>query len=148
MKRSLDNQINTFLIDISWIKWLFFLLRSSSAQLDRWQASKQWPSIDQRPIEQTAYLREVKDNGYKSVFTNSWLVHQRNRPWIKGWGKNPQKSELVYSWQCLLFGATEPWPHGLWETLACIHVSQPNGTSWVTCWQGSRLKHTKIGMRV
>ena len=28
-------------------------------------------------------LTEIKDNGYKSVFTNSWLVRQRNRSWIK-----------------------------------------------------------------
>ena len=33
-------------------------------------------------------------NGYKSVFTNIWLVRQRDRSWIKGLGKNPQKSEL------------------------------------------------------
>ena len=31
------------------------------------------------------------DNGYKSVFTNSWLVCQRHMSWIKGVGKNPQK---------------------------------------------------------
>ena len=68
----------------------------SSAQLDRWQAPTQRPIIDQRPVEQTAYRREIKDNGYKSIFTNSWLVCQRNRSWIKGSGKNPQKSELVH----------------------------------------------------
>ena len=125
MKRSPDNQINAFLIDISRIKWLVFCYgRLSSAQLDRWKAPKQRPSIDQRPVKQTAYLTKIKDNGYKSVFTNSWLVRQRNRSWIKGLGKNPQKSELVYRWQCLLSGATEPWPHGLRETLACIHVIQ------------------------
>ena len=39
-------------------------------------------------------------------------------------------------------------PHRLRETLACIHVSPHNGTPRVTCWQGSRQKHTKIGMRV
>ena len=68
----------------------------SSAQLDRWQAPKQWPIIDPHPVEQTAYWTDVKDNGYKSVFTNSWLVRQRNRSWIKGLGKNPQKSELIH----------------------------------------------------
>ena len=40
------------------------------------------PERDQRP----------HDNGYKSVFTISWLVCQRNRSWIKGLGKNPQKA--------------------------------------------------------
>ena len=32
----------------------------------------------------TAYRRDIKDNGHKSVFTNSWLVRQRNRSWRKG----------------------------------------------------------------
>ena len=80
----------------------------ATAQSDRWQAPTQWPIIDQHPVEQTAYRREIKDYGYKSIFTNSWLVRQRNRSWIKGLGKNPQKSELVHHWQCLLSGATEP----------------------------------------
>ena len=83
--------------------------RLPSTQLDHWHAPKQRPSIDQRPVEQTAYLTEIKDNGYKSVFTNSWLVRQRSRSCIKGLGKHPQKSELVHCWQCLLSGATEPW---------------------------------------
>ena len=62
MKRSSpDNQINVSFIDISIIKWLVFLLRSSSAQLDRWQAPKQRPIIDQCPVEQTAFQREIKD---------------------------------------------------------------------------------------
>ena len=39
------------------------------------------PERDERP----------RDNGYKSVFTNSWLVRQRHRSWIKGLGTNPQK---------------------------------------------------------
>ena len=102
--------------------------RLSSAQLDRWQAPTQQPSINHRPVDQMAYRREIKDNGYTSVFTNSWLVRQRNRSWIKGLGKNPPKSELVHCWQCLFSGATEPWPHGLRETLACIHVSPHNDT--------------------
>ena len=57
----------------------FYCGRLSSAQLDRWQAPKQRPIIDQRLVEQTAYRRDIKDNGYKSVFINSWLVRQRNR---------------------------------------------------------------------
>ena len=47
MKRSPDNQINAFLIDILRINWLFFFYgRHSSAQLGRWQALKQRPSIE------------------------------------------------------------------------------------------------------
>ena len=54
MKRSPDNQINTFLIDISRIKSLVFCYgRLSSTQLDRLQAPKQQPSIDQRLVKQT-----------------------------------------------------------------------------------------------
>ena len=34
--------------------------RVSSAQLDRWQALTQRPIIDHRPVEQTAYLTEIK----------------------------------------------------------------------------------------
>ena len=108
--------------------------RLSSAQLDHWQVLKQWPIIDPHPVEQTAYRRDIKDNGYKSVFTNSWLVRQRNRSWIKGLGKNPQKSELIHWRQCLLSGATEPCPLGLRETLAYIqvilHMSRPRHHVW------------------
>ena len=131
-----------FLIDIYGIKWLFFFYygRLSSAQSDRWQALTQRPIIDQHPVKQTAYWREIKDNGYKCVFTNSWLVRQRNRSWIKGLGKNPQKSELVHCWQFLLSGATEPWPHGLRETIACIQVKRHDGTAW----QGSHQSTHKL----
>ena len=113
MKRSPDNQINASFIDISRIK-CFYCDRLSSAQLDRCQAPKHRPIIDQRPVEQTAYWRDIKDNGYKSVFTNSWLVRQKNRSWIKELGKNPQnsqKGELIHWRQCLLSRATEPCPH-------------------------------------
>ena len=98
MKRSPDNQINASFIDISRTKWLVFFYcgRLSSAQLARWQAPKQRPIIDPHPVVQMAYRTDVKDNGYKSAFTNSWLVRQRNRLWIKGLGKNPQKSELIH----------------------------------------------------
>ena len=69
MKRSPDNQINASFIDILRIKWLVFFYcgRLSSAQLVPLQAPKQLPIIDRHPVEQTAYRRDVKDNGYKSV---------------------------------------------------------------------------------
>ena len=105
----------------------------SSAQLDHWQAPKQRPIINRHPVKQIAYRRYIKDNGYKSVFTNSWLVRQRNRSWIKGLAKNPQKSELIHWRQCLLSGATEPCPLGLRETqcnttygMLITHGSRPN----------------------
>ena len=89
MKRSPDNQINTSFIDISRIKWLVFLLASSKATAYYRPAPGRTDGIlerDQRPC----------DNGYKSVFTNFWLVRQRHR----------HKSELVHCLQCLLSGAT------------------------------------------
>ena len=78
MKRSPDNQINASFIDISRIKWLVLLLWSSFFRTTRPLASSEAttyyrpapgrtdgiPERDQRP----------RDNGYKSVFTNSWLV--------------------------------------------------------------------------
>ena len=88
MKRRSDNQINTSFIDILRIKWQVFFIAVIFLphQLDRWQAPKQWLIIDQRPVEQRAFQRDQRprDNGYKSIFTNSWLVHQRHRSWIKG----------------------------------------------------------------
>ena len=47
---------------------------------------------------------------YKSVFTNLCLELQQNRSWIKGLGKNPQKSELIHWRQCLLSGAPKRVP--------------------------------------
>ena len=38
----------------------FYYSRLSSAQVDRWQAPTQRPITDQRPVEQTAYQREIK----------------------------------------------------------------------------------------
>ena len=121
MKQCPDNQTNASFIDISRNKWLFFFIAVVFLphNKNRWQAPKHRPLINPHPVEQI-YQRDIKDNGYKSVFTNSWLVHQRNRSWINGLGKNPQKSELIHWRQCLLSGATEPCP--LRETLACIHV--------------------------
>ena len=89
MKQSPDNQINASFIDISRIKWLVLLLRSSFFSTTRPLASS----------EATAYYRPAPGRtdgiperyGYKSVLTNSWLVRQRHSSWIKGLGKNPQK---------------------------------------------------------
>ena len=118
----------------------FFLLRSSFFRITRPLASSEAtayyrpapgrtdgiPERDQRPC----------DNEYKSVFTNSWLVRQRHRSWIKGLGKNHKKSELVHCLQCLLSGATQPWPQGLRETMVCIHVNRFPGKThknWNAC---------------
>ena len=66
----------------------------------------QWPVIDQRLVEQTAYRREIKDNGYKSVFTNSWLVCQRNRSWMdKGIRqKSTKRVNSFIAWSAFCLG--------------------------------------------
>ena len=147
MKRSPDNQINASFIDISRIKWLAFLLRSSFFRTTRPLASSEAtayyrpapgrtdgiPERDQRP----------RDNGYKSVFTNSWLVRQRHRSWIKGLGKNPQ-NEWTRSLLAVPFvRATQPWPQVLRETMACIHVNRHNGTPRMACLQVFRQNKRK-----
>ena len=81
------------------------------------------PRRDQRP----------RDNGYKSVFTNSWLVCQRNRSWMKGLDKNRQKE-----WTRSLFAV--PFVRGHWTVTAwtprndCVYTSQ---APRVACWQVS-----------
>ena len=80
---------------------------------------------------------------YKSVFTNLCLELQQNRSWIKGLGKNPQKSELIHWRQCLLSGGTEACSLGLRETPACIHVIQRLSQPWVACWHGFRQNSQK-----
>ena len=80
---------------------------------------------------------------YKSVFTNLCLELQQNRSWIKGLGKNPQKSELIHWRQCLLSGGTEVCSLGLRETPACIHVIQRLSQPRVACWHGFRQNSKK-----
>ena len=80
---------------------------------------------------------------YKSVFTNLCLELQQNRSWIKGLGKNPQKSELIHWWQCLFSGGTEACSLGLRETPACIHVIQRLSQPRVACWHGFRQNSQK-----
>ena len=108
--------------------------RLSYAQREPLQTPKA-PIIDPHLVEQTTYRRDIKDNGYKSVFTNSRRVHGRNRSSIKGLGKNTQnsqKSELIHWRQCFCPGATEPCPLALKETLERIRVILHNVKP---CWQ-------------
>ena len=99
MIRCPDNQINASFIDIS------------SAQLVPLQAPKHQPN-------RRSSGEASKTMDYKSVFTNLCLELQQNRSWIKGLGKNPQKSELIHWRQCLLSGGTEACSLGLRETPA------------------------------
>ena len=146
MKRSLDKQINGSFIDISRIKWLVFLLRSSFFRTTRPLASSEAtayyrpapgrtdgiPERDQRP----------HDNGYKSVFTNSWLVHQRHRSWIKGLGKKPQKK-----WTRSLLAVPFVTPGTPRNDCMCTRQS-PRVHATHGIFTSLPAKHTKIGMRV
>ena len=121
----------------------FYCGHLSSSQLVPLQAPKHRSIIGPHPVEQTAFRRDVKDNGYKSVFTNLWLECQRNRSWIKGLGKNPQKSELIHWQQCLLSRGTEACSLGLRETPACVHVIPQMSQPRVACWHGYRQNSQK-----
>ena len=138
MIRCPDNQINASFIDISRIKWLVFLLWSSFFRTTSTVASSEAPA-DYQPAPGEA----SKTMDYKSVCTNLCLELQQNRSWIKGLGKNPQKSELIHWRQCLLSGGTEACPLGLRETPACIHVIQRLSQPRVACWHGFRQNSQK-----
>ena len=117
----------------------FYYGRLSSAQLDHWQAPTQRPIIDQRPVEQTAYRREIKDNGYKSVYHKFLACTSKEQVLDEG---IRQKSTKQWTRSLLavpfVWGATEPRSRGLWEKIACIQVKRHDGTPCVACWQGSR----------
>ena len=114
----------------------FYCGRLSSAQLYCWQAPKQWPIIDPHPVEQIAYRRDITDNGYKSVFTKSWMVLQRNRSWIKGLGK---KKEWTHSLTAVPFVRG----HITVSTRTLRNVIPRNVTPRVACWHGSRQNSQK-----
>ena len=130
-----------------------FLLWSSFFRTTSTVASSEAPADYQPAPGRTDGVpeRHSKTMDYKSVFTNLCLELQQNRSWIKGLCKNPQKSELIHWWQCILSGDTEACSLGLLETPACIHVIQRLSQPRVQ-WRGvlTRLpaKLSKNGMRV
>ena len=72
--------------------------------------------------------QEPRDNGYKSVFTNSWLVHVRQRyRWL---GKYPQKEWT----RSLLVGHPTVTPRTP-RNDGVIHVNRHDGTPCVACLQ-------------
>ena len=146
MIRCPDNQINASFIDISRIKWLVFLLWSSFFRKTSTVASSEAPADYQPAPGRTRRSsgEASKTMDYKSIFTNLCLELQQNRSWIKGLGKNPQKSELIHWRQCLLSGGTEACSLGLPETPACIHVIQRLSQPRVACWHGFRQNSQKM----
>ena len=145
MIRCPDNQINASFIDISRIKWLVFLLWSSFFRTTSTVASSEaLADYQPAPGRTGRSSREAsKTMDYKSVFTNLCLELQQNRSWIKGLGKNPQKSELIHWRQCLLSGGTGACSLGLRETPACIHIIQRLSQPRVACWHGFRQNSQK-----
>ena len=133
-----DNQINASFIDISRIKWLVFLLWSSFFRTTSTGRLSARTRSNRRSSGEAS-----KTMDYKSVFKNLCLELQQNRSWIKGLGKNPQKSELIHWRQCLLSGGTEACSLELRETPACIHVIQRLSQPRVACWHGFRQNSQK-----
>ena len=136
MIRCPDNQINTSFIDILRIKWLVFLLWLSFFRTTSTVASSEAPA-DYQPAP--GRMDGVPERHQRQL--------QQNRSWIKGLGKNPQKSELIHWRQCLLSGGTEACSLGLRETPSCIHVIQHLSQPRVACWHGFR-QNSKNGMHV
>ena len=139
MIRCPDNQINASFIDISRIKWLVFLFWSSFFRTTSTVASSEAPA-DFRPAP--GRTDRIPERHQRQWIINPSLL-QQNRSWIKGLGKNPQKSELIHWRQCLLSGGTEACSLGLRETLACIHVIQRLSQPQVACWHGFRQNSQK-----
>ena len=144
MIRCPDNQINASFIDISRIKWLVFLLWSSFFHTTTCTcstvASSEAPA-DYQPAP--GRTDGVPERHQRQWITNLCLELQQNRSWIKGLGKNPQKSKLIHWRQCLLSGGTEACSLGLRETPACIHVIQCLSQPRVACWHGFRQNSQK-----
>ena len=69
-------------------------------------ATADYPARPGRPHGQTYQHKSPFDNGEIFLHSHSWLVGQRNRCWIKGLGKNPQKE-----WAQSLFAV--PFVRGL-----------------------------------
>ena len=122
----------------------FYCGRLSSAQLDRWQALKHRPIIGLHPVEQMAYQRDIKDNRYKFVFTNSWLVRQRNRSWIKA--KIHKTVERVNSFidgSAFCPGPLNRVPSDSEKHLRVYTSSCTMLRPHVACWHGSRTNSQK-----
>ena len=73
----------------------FYCGRLSSAQLVPLQAPKHRPIIGTHPVEQTAFRRDIKDNGFIHLY--KFVAGTSTEQVVdKGLGKNPQKSELIH----------------------------------------------------
>ena len=80
----------------------------------------------------------------------SKTIRQRNRSWIKGLGKNPQKNELIHWRPCLLSGPPNHVPSDSEKHLYTRVYTSSRTMSWprVACWHGPSAKLAKNRMRV
>ena len=88
-------------------------------------ATADYPARPGRPHGQTYQHKSPLDNGEIFLYSRSWLVGQRNRCWIKGLGKNPQKE-----WARSLFAV--PFVRGL-----------PSVTRW-TPWENGMSAKVRV----
>ena len=141
----MSGQPNKRLIhDILRIKWLVFLLWSSFFRTTSTVASSEAPADYQPAPGRTDGVPERHQRQWIIIrLYNLCLELQHNRSWIKGLGKNPQKSELIHWRQCLLSGAPKHVPSDYRETPACIHVIQRLSQPRVACWHGFRQNSQK-----
>ena len=95
MIRCLDNQINASFIDISRIKWLFFLLWSSFFRTTSTVATGRLSARARSNRRHSGEASKTMD--YKTVFINLCLELQQNQSWIKGLGKNPFTHSIPFT---------------------------------------------------
>ena len=112
----------------------FYCGRLSSAQLVPLQAPKHRPIIGPHPVEQTAFRRDIKENGYKYVFTNLWAGTSTEQVA----DKNPQK-EWTHSLTAVPFVRGHEKACSL-GTPRIPQMSQPR----VACWHGYRQNSQKM----
>ena len=116
-----------------------------------WQARSNGLHVDQRTIEKTVsrtYIKRPRYNGYESVFTNLWLLRQKNRCSIKGSGKYQQRE-----WTHSLFAVPIVRSHlpvfALTPRRECVYTRHPQQQRAM---RGVLTSHptklAKIGMRV
>ena len=106
----------------------FYCGRLSSAQLDCWQAPKQRPIIDQRPIEQTAFQREIKDLVTMDINPSLQILGWYVKAHVSDKGIRQKSTKRVNSFIACSAFCPGPWPQGLWETMAFIHINRHDGT--------------------
>ena len=90
-------------------------------------SNKVWADFPERPGRpqgQTYQHKSPLDDGEIFLYSRSWLVGQRNRCWIKGLGKNPQKEWARSLFAVPFAGVSQAWPAGLRENGMSVRISR------------------------